>query len=39
MHCPCVHLVKPAVDVHMTPVGTVQGSYDVKESSHEDSEL
>ena len=23
MHCPCVHLVKPAADVHMVSGGTV----------------
>ena len=31
VHYLCVHLVKSAVDVHMTPGGTVQSFYDVKE--------
>ena len=38
VHCPYFHLMKPAVNVHMTPGGTVQSFYDVKES-HDDSEL
>ena len=38
VHYPCVHLMKPAINVHMTPGGTVQSFYDVKES-HDDSEL
>lgn len=26
MHCPCIHLVKPEANVHMTPGGTVISS-------------